>query len=263
MGDSLDTFRRGTIAATGRGLRNRAASTGYGKAFAWLDSSNTIQVTDGSRIEEMSRDIRPDLASIAHANAAMAAYDDGVNHWLVLMDGGNGKLYVFDSDTEQWMPPWSISNMEAIRSGETAPGTWKLFLGRAGKPLAMNLTAYQDETVSYTATATIGLVDIVEDEPDALGAVFRVSVERNSVANSAVGLLTDEDPSGASYTDLAAISGNPSDPHARTNGTNLVEKLYYTESGPMARRASVKLDWAAAATNFKCYTIDVQYTVQG
>lgn len=261
-GDSLDTFKRRTIARKGRGLRNRACVTEHNKLVVWLDASNTVQYTDGHRIEELSVPIRPDLASITHASAALTSHDDGVNHWLLLMDGGNSKLLVFDTDAEQWMVPWDITSMEAIYSGETAAGTWKLLLGRGGKPLAMNLTTYQDEGSNYAASATLGLIDIVLDKPDSLGSVVHVGVERNSVANSAVGLLTDEDPSGATYTALASISGNPVDPWARTNGTNLVEKQYKTENGPIARRASVKLEWAAANSNFKTYSVDIAYTVR-
>lgn len=260
-GDSLTTFSRGTIARKGRGVRNRATVIEHNKLVYWLDVSNTVQYTDSNEIAELSLPIRPDLATISHANAAMTSFDDGLHHWIVLMDGGNGKLLAFDTDTKQWMPPWAITGLETIQSGETSAGTWKLFLGRSGKPLAMNAASYLDEGSSFTGSVTLNLMDIVDDQPDARGSVFHVGVERNAIANSSVGLLTDEDPTTGTYTNLALIDGNPTEDPTRVQGTDLVEKHYKTESGPIARRASVKLDWDAADSNFKNYALDIAYRV--
>lgn len=253
-GDSLTTFHRDTLGMNA-GCFHFPTICGTENTCAFLDASNTIRLTDGLTLQELSLPIRPDIASITHASAAMAFHDDGIRHWLVLMDGGASKLRVYDQDTQQWMPPWSLTGLQAIHSGSTAVGTKSLLLGRSKKPLIMDTSTYQDEGSSAAASATIGLIAVVPDDAiDQKNSVRRVIIERNSVALDTVNILTDEDPEGATFTSLT----NTADPPYRTNGTNLVEKHYLTDSGPICRRAAFKFDWAAANSNFKLFSVDVE-----
>lgn len=268
IGDSLSTLRRDTLASRA-GLRNRATISHItmpdgGDLAGWLDSSNIYRVTDGASIREISQSIRSDISAINHTEAAATFWDDGANHWTVLMDGGGTSLRVYDWDTRQWMPPWSISTPQAIGSGETAAGTYRLFLGRtsggATKPLRLTVSTYQDDGANYTAQATLNLLPVGNEErPMELGALEYVGIERNSVALSDVGILVDEDPSGATFT---SIFGNEAAPANRTNGTNLVEFWYYNRSvvAP-GRRFAIRLNWAAANSNFRLYSMTAAYEV--
>lgn len=259
-GDSLATFRFDTL-AMGKGALNRAAIISFRGLVAWLDSSNCIFATDGQNLPEqdISYPMRSDILSIVHSTAAMAFHSTGNKHWLILMDGGAQKLYVYDLDLKQWMPPWPIDTVTAIYSGQTAAATYKLFLGKNKKPLAQD-TNYQDDGSSYTASLTTSLMDIVPSEnPSAYGVMDHIEVESGSVVASTVKWLTDEDPSGATYQ-ATATSGN-APPH-RTQGTNLVETWYPTIGDPNlkgARRVSIQLNWAAANTRFILYGLAVAY----
>jgi hypothetical protein len=92
----------------------------------------------------------------------------------------------------------------------------------------------------------------VSHGPGEVGNIEYVAIETNAVTATTVSYLTDEDPTSGSFT---AIS-NPVDPPNRTQGTNLVEKWFYVRN-VTARRAAVKIAWAAASTEFRLYSIDM------
>lgn len=255
-GDSLNTFTYSTLSRT-MGLRNRATIAEYDGRIAWLDMSNTVQVTDGYVIakDDISLPIRPDIEAIVHASASMTVFGTGKMKWLVLCDGGAAKLRVFDINLNQWNPPWAISSIESIGSGQTAAGTFKLFLGRSGKPLALDITVFQDEAVSYIAELYTNLTPINKDNPTAVSVLEYIGVERNNIALTDVSALTDEDPASGTYVSIFA---NEQEPANRTNGTALVEKWYWANT-PSAQRVSGYLKWAAANTKFILYTLDLAY----
>lgn len=261
-GDTLATFRLDTL-ANGKGCLNRAAAIAFEGLVAWLDSSSTVWVTDGTPagMKEISYPIRTDIASINHATAALAYHSTGNARWLILMDGTGGKLYVFDLDTQQWMPPWPIEGITAIYSGQTALATYRLFLGRTGKPLRQD-TNYQDDGANYTASATAHLMDIVPpDNPSQYGVVDHIEVETGTAVPASVKFLTDEDPDSGTYIATDSSGNNPPN---RTQGTSLVETWYPTISDPNmkgARRVSIQYNWAAANSTFKMYGTAIAYKV--
>ncbi len=260
-GDTLDTFKRDTL-ANKRGTRQRATITSNGKIVAWLDSSSTIQYTNGEEVRELSVPIRPDIEAIEHDRAAMTFHDDGLRHWLVLMDGGEGKLRIFDQDKERWMVPWELDGtLASIHSGESAPGVMELYIGRYyGAPyqmLQMEPDFYMDGGVAFYANLVTGLLPITGDpSPDSLAYTDYISVERNAEPLEEVSVCTDDDPESGEFVKLMSYERNP--PY-RTNGETLIEKQYPTNRGPIARRVSVRLDWPAEHTNFKLYSLDIAY----
>ena len=259
-GDSLATFRMDVL-AEGKGVFNRAAMVSFNGLVAWLDVSNTVWYTDGQTIPDLdiSSDIRPDIATITHSTAAMAYHRTGNSRWLILMDGTAGKLYVYDLDTRQWMPPWTIT-ATAIYSGQTQQGTTKLFLARSGAPLALG-SSYADGSTSYTGRWRSNLFDLVPDNPSMYGILDHIEVESGTVKTTTIGYLTDEDPDGATWTATADATGI-APPH-RTQGTNLVETWYMTMADPSlkgARRVSIEMNWAASSdTAFKVYGVALAY----
>lgn len=258
-GDSLNTFTYSQLSAN-LGVRNRAAIAEYDDKVCWLDMSNTIQVTDGYSIakDDLSLAIRPDIESINHAQASMAAYSTGKYKWLVLGDGGASKLRVYDLNLGQWNPPWNFTALGTVGSGQTAAGTFKLFAsGRASAevPLVVNHSNYQDDGASYIAEVYMGLYQINPDNPTSVGCMQYIGVERNAIALTDASYLTDEDFTTGTYTSVFA---NEKDPANRTNGTNLVEKWYWANT-PAAQRVSAYLKWAAANSKFVLYTLDVIY----
>lgn len=252
-GDSLATFRMDTLGKKA-GCRNRACVAESGGIVGWLDSTNIVRISDGVSITEVSKPIRSDIASIVHASAAVAFFDDGTRHWLMLMDGGAGKIYVYDLDTDQWMPPWVVANITGMASGEIAAGTQRLFLGTTSKALFLHTTSYLDNGVPFTASVTTSLFDLIDtDNPSEAGVIDHLEVERNTAAILSVKYLTDDDPATSSFTTFA---GSAISPPRRTQGTNLVE-VWYPQNGPNARRAAIQLNWTDANLNFKVYGIAV------
>lgn len=258
-GDTLATFRMDVL-AEGKGALNRAAVIAFNGLVAWLDSSNTLWYTDGQSIPDidLSAPIRPDIASIDHTQAALAYHRNGNAEWLALMDGANGKLYVYDLDTRQWMPPWTVSGCTAIYSGQTQSGTTRLFLAKDGKPLILG-TGYQDAGVNYSGAIKTNLFDLVPvDNPSLYGILDHVEIESGTVTTSSVGYLTDEDPAGATYIQAQAAVNPPN----RAQGTNLIESWYMTMGDPNckgARRVSVQMNWAGANSSFKVYGFALGY----
>lgn len=264
-GDSLATFRMDKL-SDDRGALNGACICSFtaelgGQAIglvAWLDSSNTVWITDGSSMVEISKPIRPDIDTITHSQAALTYHSTGNAQWLVLMDGAAGVLRVYDVDMSRWMPPWPIEAIQAIYSGQTAPGTRALFLGRNKVPLKQD-TGYSDQGSPYAASITTNLFNLVpENNPSAYGILDHVALESASVTATTVKYLTDEDPSVGTYTATQAAV----DPPHRTQGTALVEKWYMTHGDPAcrgARRLSVQVNFAAATTSISVYTMALGY----
>lgn len=254
-GDSLDTFTQ-SLLSSNMGARNRAAVADYDDKCAWLDYSNTIQVSDGYTIakDDISLPIQPDIESIVHATASLTIYSTGRYKWLVLCDGGAAKLRVFDLRLNQWNPPWAITGAEAIGTGQTAAGAVKLFLSISAKPMTVNHSNYQDNASTYIAELYSNLLPVNKDNPVSVGVLKQVGVERNSVALTDVKYLSDEDPASGSYV---SIFTNERDPDNRTAGTGLVEKWYLANVS--AQRFSAYLKWAAANSKFVLYSLNLPY----
>lgn len=259
-GDSLNTFSYSQLSAN-MGVRNRATIAEYDDKVCWLDMSNTVQVTDGYAIakDDLSLAIRPDIESIVHSTASMAVYSTGKYKWLVLCDGTASKLRVFDLMLGQWNPPWAIVGLTSVGSGQTAAGTFKLWAARFDSAnnvvLAVDHTTYQDENSSYTAELYTNLIQVNRDNPTAVSVLEYIGLERNAVALTDVGNLTDEDFTTGTYTSIFA---NESEPANRANGTNLIEKWYWANT-PSSQRVSGYLKWAAATTKFILYSLDLIY----
>jgi hypothetical protein len=271
-GDSLDTFRR-TVIAKGLGCRNRATITRLGGLTAFLANTNSVWTTDSTSLTEISQMIQPTLDGIDHTQASMCFHIQGQYRWLLLGDQGHSQTLAFDVNSQQWMPPWTIVG-QALHSGETSPGTWTLLIGQqtTNKMLQMIPNQYTDNGVTYAASGTTNLIPIVNEHlssgspiidlfyPQAPGHVSYleyVGMDTNAIQPTSVKFLGDEDPSTGVYTDITA---NKVDAPLKAQGTNVVDKWYYARK-PTMKRVSIQLNWAAAATNFKLYTISLAYRV--
>ncbi len=255
-GDTRDTFGR-KFFLSNLGVRERAAVARMGRLTAWLDSSNSIYITDGFQAQEIGTDILPDLAGIDHTQASMAIHNDGQRKWLMLLDGGNSRLRVYDFETEQWMPPWTVGG-RAIHSGETSVGAFDLLIGHtSSKVLKLTPAIYQDNAANYTAHLVTSASDITTGENAGhLGALEYVSIERNSVALGNVQAMTDDDLITGTFVTRDDLVPSP----LRVQGTNLLEDWAYFRK-PAARRAAVRFDWAAANSNFRLYSFDFAHKV--
>lgn len=260
-GYSLSTFSRSTLSRN-RGANHRQNICSRDDNVIWLDSSNVILETDGDSIgrPDISLPIRPDLASIDQSQSMVEVHNDGSHQWIILMDGANGKLYIFDMDTSQWMLPWRLSGCTAVASS-TLSGQLGLFLARSGRSTKLNSSSFQDHDpatgalTSFTARAVTSLIQVNEDSPTGIDDVEYISIEDNGNLPSDVMLLADEDPASGTYTSIVA---NIQDPDQRVQGTALKEKWYFNRTVvPPCQRASLRLDWSASSTQFRVYTIDL------
>lgn len=250
-GDSLDTFRRYTLLEK-RGTRSLTTVTSLGGSVAWLDTSNTVWISD---IGEVSIPIRPDISGINPTTCWIAIHISGIFHWLVVLDGTNGVLYVYDLDRQQWMPPWTVgTTASALWSGETAVGTVDLLLARnTSKALKLASGTYVDDGNTYAAVAQTQLYRMTPDgNPSFQGVHDWSEIKTDAVIPDKVEQLTDDDPTQAPYTDITA---NGEDSPLVTQGTYLKTKRY-TSNNPTAQFMSMKFTWNAAAQNFHLYQMD-------
>ena len=257
-GDSLNTFNYSQLSAN-MGVRNRAAIAEFDDKVAWLDYSNTIQVTDGYSIakDDISLPIRPDIESITHSTASLTVYSTGKYRWLVLGDGTAGKIWVFDIVMGQWNPYWAVAGLNSVGMGQIAAGTFRMFVGinnaTNAYPLYINHADYQDRGSSFIAELYTNLAQINKDNPTAVSVLEYIGTELNAIALTDVKYLVDDDFTTGTYTSIFA---NETAPANRSNGTNLIEKWYWANT-PAAQRVSGYLKWAAANTKFVLYTLDL------
>ena len=247
-GDSLDTFRRYTLLEK-RGTRSRTAIATLGSSVAWLDTSNTFWVSD---MGEVGLDIRPDLRSIDPARCSVAIHISGVFHWVTLLDGANGKLFVYDLDRQQWMLPWGCgSTASALGSYETSVGAIQLLLARNNtKALQLVSGTYTDDVSTYAASVQTNMYRVTPDSaPPWKGVLDYVELKGDAVLATTVGQLTDDDPTTGAYLSITA-SAQPS-PDI-TSGPNL-KTTRYSSNNPTAQLLSLQIQWAAANSNFHLY----------
>ena len=271
-GDSLDTFRRTTI-ATGIGCRNRATIARLGAMTAFLANTNSIWTTDSNSLQEISQMIQPTLDGIDHSQASMTFHIQGQNRWLLLFDAGHDQTLCYDTNTQQWMPPWSIV-ATACTSAETSPGNWNLLIGQetANQMLQVTPTAYLDNGVTYTASLKTNPTPIINEHlgagsayidlyypqnPGQIAYMEYFGADFNAILPNDILWELDDDPATATYQSIIA---NQTDAPLKTQGINIKNMWYYLRQGT-GRRISIQLTWAAANTNFKLYTFSVAYRI--
>jgi hypothetical protein len=263
VGDSLDTFRRSEWVLRGMGCRNRAAIASFAKVIAWLDVGNSVWVTDGDSVTEIGTDILPDLDGIDHSQASMTFFNSKTFQWLCLLDGGAGRLRIFDARRQKWQTPWTVGG-RSIWAGETVSGTTELIVGHStGKCLKLSATAFTDNGTAYGGTLGSNLFAICRDgRPDTLGALQHLGFESNVVEPSKVEILTDDDPTTGAYTNITA---NVRNAELRAQGANLLDRWYPVagQQSKAARRLAFKLTWPTNADQWKLYSYDIAYQVVG
>lgn len=273
-GDSLDTFRRTTI-AKGVGCRNRATITRLGGVTAFLANTNSIWTTDSTSMTEISQWIQPDLDGIDHSQASMTFHVQGQYRWLLLFDPSHSNTKVFDVNQQEWMPPWSIV-ATACTSAETSEGNWTLLVGGTNKQMGqMTPGTYLDFGATYDSNLITNQIPIVEEhlatgnpvidlyypqKPGHISYIEYFGVDMDITGSSDlnfVGYVLDDDPNQAAFTNVIA---NSVDAPLKTQGTFILNKWYYDRK-PTGRRASLKMGWQAGATNFKLYTFTMAYRI--
>jgi hypothetical protein len=236
-GTTLDTFRRFLISDR-RGCRNRKCVTTLGGMVAWLDSSMQIWGTDGSSLQEVSLDVRPDFGGFT-PEASMTFHTNSTFHWLVV--AFPTKMFVFDMDMEQWMPPWSVAS-SYVFSGETSAGNYDLMLSSGTKALKLSKTARNDDGVTYQPIGRTNLFAVVPDfgkrfsyaamgvydEPTRTGYPTMVEIDTNSLPLADVQICSDDDPlnPATAYTSIFTNQVSPEKAYNRYQGTNIVQNVF-------------------------------------
>jgi hypothetical protein len=271
-GNTLDTFRR-ILVSQRRGARNLACVSNLGGMCAWLDSANQIWATDGSTILELSVPIRPDLANINQALCSMTFHSAGRFHWLVFSTGT--KLFVYDIDQEQWMPPWNFS-CNYIFSGEISPGNYVLMAATTTKALQLNAAAFNDNGVTYAPVIKTNLLSVVPDfgsrfsyiasgiynEPTRTGAPWTFQITNNGKALGDVLICQDEDPTQATYNSIAANLQDTGTTYNRKNGV-FMKQLVYPVTQPASRWIGMKIVLANTDQTDNIYEIVMGYKPLG
>lgn len=265
-GDSLDTFRRYKLAAK-RGAVQHTAVTSLGNSVVWLDTANQIWSSD---LGEIGLPIRPDLVNIDQTQAYLTVHISNDQHWIVLLDGANGVLYVFDLDTQRWMPPWNVgSTGTALISGEISASATVLAFARNGtKAVKLVSNTWQDDGTDYAGALRTGMLWIAaaqdmndRSNPEWRGQVDNVELKTGTDLCDTVKQLNDDDPAYATYTEITATSENNLDV---PQGTYI--KLTRYPSAPttnVGRMTSIDMTWNAANQKFSLYQIAIAYQLRG
>jgi len=237
-GNTLDTFRR-TLVSQRRGCRSRTNISTMGGMCAWFDSANQIWATDGNTLQELSQDIRPDLSGLTHTNCSLTFHTSGNFHWLVFSTGS--KLFVYDIDLEQWMPPWSFG-CQYIYSGETTPGNYQLIAATATKALQLSTINFNDNGSTYQPIIQTNLFSLVPDfgkrfsyiatgiynEPTRTGVPRYIGITHNNPTNPFADVLvaTDDDFTQSGMKSIAAQKVPPQVAFNRLQGSFLLQEIY-------------------------------------
>jgi hypothetical protein len=256
QGDLRSNFSRVKLLER-RGAVTHTNVTSLGNSLVWFDTSRQMWTSDDG---EIGFDIRTDLMNINPSTAYVAVHISGTSHWILLLDGTTGKIFVYDLDTKMWMVPWQLqgaTSASCLNSGETSAGIVKLTVAyNKAKIVHQNPNDYTDLGTAYVPSVTLNLLEIhPENKSEWNGIVDYFVIETNARTANSVKVLTDDDPATGTYTDITA---NAQDPPQRAQGTNLVKKLYMASpSIPQCERASFNFSWAAENANFLLYGLDV------
>ncbi len=269
-GDSLATFFRSTLSKN-LGAFYRQNLGDFQGDLVWLDTSNTLRITDGETVgkPDLTQPIRLDISQIDHSKAQVLVHDDGLHSWIILMDGSAGLVYVFDVDTKQWMPPWIWPGISAMGSCDATSSRSFIQLARYGRSLQLNAVVSYDmdpyasgsgssaDQQTFGAELRLSLTPLNADNPTGINDLNYVSIERNAHEPIDVAVVMDDDPFQTIYT---SIVHNAEDPDLRIPGKNIVEKWYWNNAISPGQRLSVKIVWPNEATEFKMYTLDLVHT---
>jgi len=276
-GDSLDTFRRSYLVKN-MGCRSRTNVATLGRSVAFINVDNTVWTTDGTSLTEIGQPIRNDIASLDQTKSSLVFYNYGVNHWLMLTDGANSRQYVYDLDTEQWMPPWNLAmtpqsaaaSGTVTTSGESTLGVQKVLLATATKVLNLDPAVYTDNGTNYAASATTNLFDLVPGTIELatgsygigapaghIGELEYLSVETNAVQPDSIRVLIDDDPYQGVFSKAEWANPRKVAPH-RSQGEYLFENWWYFRMNT-GRRAALNFTWNATGKHFKLYSYDLAF----
>jgi len=268
-GDSLDTFRR-YILVQKRGAKYQPCVTALGSSVMWFDTAGQVWLSD---LGEIGTPIRPDTKNMDQSQVSVAIHISGDAHWCCLLDGANGKLYIFDLDNKQWLPPWSIGiSGAALSSGEISDGTTVLALARnKSKALYQTAGVYTDDKDFYAGNIKTGMMWIAEasaflerydrSNPEWRGVVDNIEVKTDLVVPDSVSQLNDDDPALGTYTILTATSSDNLDvPQGAFIKTTRYPSQPTTNVG---RMASFLMNWQASSGFFRLYQFDIGYQIRG
>jgi len=257
-GDSLDTFRRYTLLQK-RGTRSRTSVAALGGSVVWLDTSNTIWLSD---LGEIGIPIRPDTQKINPLTCWITIHISGTYHWVVVLDGSNGILYVYDLDLQHWLPPWTVgTTASALASGETSLGVVDLVLARnQTKVLKLTAGTYGDDGNDYSSTAQTNLFPVTPDgNPSWQGTHDWTEIKTDSVPPSQVLQLVDDDPTQGTYEDLTP--GQEPSPLLAHQG-QFLQSWRYPATPESAAYVSLKMIWAGGK-QFHLYNLDMGFHPAG
>lgn len=257
-GDSLDTFRWGTILDK-RGTFYPTNVASVGGSIVWFDTSKQIWLSD---IGEMGGDIRTDTKTFTPSLTQIAIHNSGEFNWVVFMDGQNGRLIVANMDNKHWMVPWPLAGVTAIASGETADGVVDLLAAVNGQIYKIVPGTYSDAGVPYSAFVKWNLFSIAPNEtPDWYGVVDYVALETDAVTPLDVLQLNDDDPRQVPVGEWTSLKANEQVSTSRSSqGTAIVRKEYTSQpETENAQRIAVYIKWAAEDKNFHLYSMNIKH----
>jgi hypothetical protein len=258
-GDSLDTFRWGTILEN-RGTQYPTNVASAGKSILWLDTSKQFWLSD---IGEMGVDVRSKLQAMTASQTFVVPYSSGDYNFVLICDAANGLILPANLDNKHWMTPWPVSGITCLHAGETADGTVDLLAAIGGVIYRLKAGTYNDAGATYTAWVKTSLFKIAPDEqPDYYGVMDYLALETDSHPASSVQVLRDDDPTqtaaGEGWQD---VTGEVRASAQRARQGSYIIRSEYPVAKDNCQRAALYLLWPSQESTFVLYSIDLKRRV--
>ena len=265
-GDSLDTFRK-SLLLDKAGIGSPTCICSVGNSVQWIDSAKQIW---SSSLGEIGEPIRSDLPGLQPDTSYIGYHKSGNFNWIYVLDALAGKLYIYDLDTDQWYPPWTIA-ATAIWSGETDPGVLDLLVSIGTSVWRLTPGTFVDAGSTYEDDIKLNLIPISPGrtttarskmEPTQVEEVmFEMAADNfEGVYPAFVGQLCDEDPLRADFGEWFDLTVRNVTPQFIPRRKNLMQFRYIADSSTdPAIRAAFWFQWGPASIGWRIYSITLSW----
>jgi hypothetical protein len=265
-GDSLDTFRKSLIIDRA-GAGSPTCINSVGNSVQWVDSAKQIW---SSSLGEIGEPIRLDLTTIQPDTTFIGYHKSGNFNWIYVLDSLNSRLYIYDLDTDQWYPPWTVP-ATAIWSGETAVGELSLLVAIGATVYRLTAGTYTDALNGYEDDLKMNLIPISAGrttsgrdkmEPRQLEDIqFEMeAVDFDGVYPAFVGYIGDSNPVTSTFDEWQDLTPYNTTPQYIPRRRTICQYRFIADSDAIpAIRASFWLQFGPADRGWKIYSLSISF----
>lgn len=265
-GDSLDTFRK-SLLLDKAGVGSPTCINAIGNSVQWVDSAKQIW---SSTLGEVGEPIRSDITGLIPTRTYIGYHKSGNYNWLYVLDANVGILYIFDLDTNQWYPPWTIP-ATAIWSGETSVGVIDLLVAIGGTIYKFSPGTYNDAGNVYEDDLKMGLIPISPGRNTTARSKMQATqleevlfeqsaTNYEGVLPSFMGVLCDDNPVDAAFEEWVNLTGNNTTPQFIPRRKHICQYRYICDSTTdPAIRVAAWVQFAPQQNPWRIYSLTLSW----